>query len=126
MARSNTARLAAVLLAVLGLLVTGTTPAAAQPANDDFANAVVIATLPFTDSPDTSDATSEPGDPDCAGNAHSVWYAFTPTHGMTLLVDASGSDYDTTVSAWVGAPGGFEPRGCAEFGGRLVFDVAAG
>jgi hypothetical protein len=126
MARFNTVRPAAVLLAVLGLLVTGTTPAAAQPANDDFDSATVVTGLPFTDSRDTSDATAEPGDPDCAGNAHSVWYAFTPTQDMALLVDASGSDYDTSVSAWVGAPGGFEPRGCAQFGGRLIFDVAQG
>jgi len=127
MARSHTVRLAAVLLAVFGLLVNGTTPAAAAPpSNDDFADAVGIGALPFTDGRDTSEATTEPGDPDCEGNAHSVWYAFTPTRDMTLLVDTAGSDYATTVSAWVGAPGGFEPRGCAPFEGRLIFDVAAG
>jgi hypothetical protein len=40
---------------------------AAPPPNDDLANATVISTLPFTDTVDNSEATSEAGEPSCFG-----------------------------------------------------------
>jgi hypothetical protein len=49
----------------------------AAPPNDDCANATLIASLPFSDTVDTTTATSAPGDPSqCYGGVgtHSVWY----------------------------------------------------
>jgi PKD repeat protein len=51
------------------------------PANDDFANAKVIAALPFSETLDLSGATRDPGQPSAACSQplkHSVWYTFTP------------------------------------------------
>jgi len=81
-------RLAITGLAIVALttITTISMPGAfAQTANDDFNNATVIISLPFTDTIDTTQATAAPDDPapSCFGsNTNSVWYAFTaPTAG---------------------------------------------
>ena len=64
---------------------------ALPPANDDFANAITIATTftPFTDTKDVTGATVEAGDPaaTCGGVAafRSVWYKFVSLGNNTLL-----------------------------------------
>lgn len=80
--------------------------------NDDFDNATVITSLPFTDTVDTTRATTAPGDPSCFGDDHTVWYAFTPAEDMSLQADTQGSDYDTTLSVWTGSPGAFQQVAC--------------
>ncbi len=59
------------------------TPAsvAAPPTNDNFANASVIASLPFSDTATITEATIEPGEPiaDPGQIGRTVWYSFTPT-----------------------------------------------
>jgi hypothetical protein len=69
------------------------------PANDDFANAVAISTLPFTDNLNTSEATAV-GDPanDCLVDGHTVWYQFTPSADMRINANTFGSDYDTGIA----------------------------
>ena len=51
------------------------------PPNDNFADAIPFASVPFSDSRDLSGATIEPGEPMVCGAsfAGSAWYAFTPT-----------------------------------------------
>ena len=52
------------------------------PANDDFAEAAVVSSLPFTATVDTLTATFEPDEPfDCQFNSEhrTVWYEFTPS-----------------------------------------------
>ncbi len=85
------------------LLVFAAMPAAfaAAPANDDLADATVIASLPFNDAQNTAEATAEANEPDCVGNLSSVWYSFTPVTDIELEAKTFGSDYDTTLSAWV-------------------------
>ncbi len=119
---------AAALVMSLTLAMAG--PVAAQPTNDDVTNATPIGALPFEDSVDTSDATTAPDDPDCAGNGHTVWYAFTPASTVQVVVDTLGSDYDTTLSAYTGDPGSLEQIRCNDdFGSlqsRIQFTAQAG
>jgi PKD domain-containing protein len=88
------------LLSAFGLLLLALvlpSSALAVPANDDFASATIIdpAVLPFSDTVDTTGATTEPGEPQsCALIDQSVWYSFTPT--TTTMVAAN-------VSAGIGA-----------------------
>ena len=64
--------------------------------NDDFANAIPVASLPFSDGPSTTNATTEPGEPSpCAGVANTVWYSFTPGADVSITANTFGSDYDT-------------------------------
>jgi hypothetical protein len=71
-----------VIAAVLALLTLGAAPAAAAPANDNFANAQAIAagTGNKTVNGTTAEATSEPGEPHHlsypAGDTVSVWYSW--------------------------------------------------
>ncbi|WP_434448972.1 PKD domain-containing protein [Lentzea sp. E54] len=70
----------------------------APVANDDFANARPVTSLPFSaPKPDFTLASAEPDEPaptSCSGSQGlpSVWYAFTPTRTQSLVVkmDASG------------------------------------
>jgi hypothetical protein len=78
--------------------------AALPPApNDDFANAIPVASLPFTDGRSTTNATTEPGEPSpCGGIADTVWYSFTPSADASITANTVGSDYDTVMAAYTG------------------------
>jgi photosystem II stability/assembly factor-like uncharacterized protein len=92
---------------------------APPPPNDNFANATNITALVFSDTQDTSGATTEPADPlpPCAsqyssanGNTgghpnglyNTIWYKFTPIFSANLEIDTIGSNYDTVLSIWTG------------------------
>ena len=88
---------------------------AAPPSNDDFAGRTVIAGLPYNETLDTSEATSEASDAElntvCGAPAldASVWYEFTPAADVNVLVDVSASDYSAGVFVATGSPGAFGP-----------------
>lgn len=97
------------ILAAVGLAVMGATPAwAAAPANDNFANAQAQ-TGSFTDSLNTTDATTETGEPlfpsctDPSVVGHTVWYGLTVSAGTEVTADTAGSDYDTVLTVYTGA-----------------------
>jgi hypothetical protein len=85
-------RSASAVLAIL-LALTAVIPVfAAAPLNDNFAEAEVITTLPFSAATDTTEATSEPNEPQiCWYMTNTVWYSFTPSQDTPLTIDASGS-----------------------------------
>jgi hypothetical protein len=94
---------------------------AAAPANDDIASPTLVGSLPFSDSLDTTGATTRPTDPGyCFDPAFgqdpaSVWYAYTATEAGPLLATTFGSDYDTTL--YVGTAdgaGGVTVLGCSD------------
>jgi hypothetical protein len=66
-------------------------------------------------------ATVEPTDPSptCAAgsNFNSVWYRFTPAATVANAnVNTQGSNYDTVLSVWTGAPGSFTAFACDDDG----------
>jgi hypothetical protein len=99
-------------LVVAGLVVVAPA-AAAPPANDTFAGAVTISTLPFSDTVDTTEATTDADDANANANCGapatdaSVWYAFTPASATGVSVDVSASDYNAGVIVVTGSPGSF-------------------
>lgn len=106
-------------------------PALGQaPVNDDAAQAVVIGTLPFGDSIDTTLATTAASDPDCVGQGPTVWYAFTPIGDVRVEANTFGSSYDTTLSAYVVNEGVLEQLACNDdtrgLQSRIRLDMAAG
>src|SRR5215216_1849447 len=113
MSHKSCSPLAGLLLAI-ALTFAGVLPvSAAPPSNDDFASATVVTEpLPFTDTVNTSEATTSSDDPECFGNGPTVWYTFTPTQNMYIQVDTFGSDYDTTLSAYTGSPGNLTQLRC--------------
>jgi hypothetical protein len=117
---------------IIGLLAAFTVfPAfAAPPSNDDFDDATVISGLPFSDSIDTTEATTASDDPDCAGQGPTVWYAFTPAEDIRVGADTFGSDYDTTLSVYTGSRGALTQITCNDdtvgLQSKVSFDAVAG
>jgi hypothetical protein len=123
-------RIAATAVACALVTALLATPAfAAPPGNDDFDAATPIPTLPFTDTVDTTDATTADDDPGCFGNDHSVWYEFTPSADTTVGATTSGSDYDTTLSAYTGTRGSLIQVACNDdsdgLQSRIAFEASA-
>jgi hypothetical protein len=100
-------------------LTTGTvtlptfTVIAPAPANDNFANAINIASTSFSDTRDSSGATPEANDPKpaCAqdpripfvtGRSNTIWYKVAPTGNGLANIDTIGSTYDSVLSVWSG------------------------
>lgn len=90
-----------VLLGAMGVLA----PAAyAAPTNDDFADAVVIDAIPFSDERSTFDATDEPGEPEgCGVGSQTVWYRYSATADERLTADTYGSTFDTVLAVYTGS-----------------------
>jgi PKD repeat protein len=81
-------------IVALGFIALGIPSAAlaAPPTNDNFTNATVISSLPFSDLVNNSEATTEPGEPFvCAGVQQTVWYAFTPSTSGYFRASLAGS-----------------------------------
>ncbi len=97
---------AVALVAGLVMVIVAAAPAGAQ-ANDDRANATEVSEpLPFTDSLDASTATGEANDPGCSASPGdlsnpTVWYSYTPSGDGIVQANTFGSNYDTTLSAYV-------------------------
>src|SRR5436190_1635988 len=116
---------------ILAILALGAPSVAlAAPANDNQANATVISSLPFSDSVDISQATTEFGETTNCGATQTVWYAITPSTDGLLKVDTSGSSFfGTDINAYRqdGAGlGGLMFLNCATFSTQLTFSVQAG
>src|SRR5947209_7754978 len=86
---------------------------APAPANDNFQSAINITATSFTDTRDSSGATTETNDPtpDCAqnpqipfttGRSNTIWYKVVPSGSGTANIDTIGSSYDSVLSVWSG------------------------
>jgi hypothetical protein len=100
--------------------------------NDDFNNATVVPSIPFSKSQDVSNTTTAPDDPySCYGRSQTVWYAFTPNTNIRLEANTFGSNYDTTLSVYTGSRGALTQAGCNDdsngtLQSRVRFDAVAG
>jgi hypothetical protein len=121
------------VVATVCLLALSALPVyAAAPGNDDQANAIVINTIPYSNTQDTSEATTDDDDPWCSGQGPTVWYSFTPSEDIRLEANTFGSDYDTTLLAAVDdGAGGLDVLRCNDDAGddlqsRIRFEAEAG
>jgi hypothetical protein len=118
------------------------TVAAPPPTNDNFAFATVVSSGSFTNTVDSSGATTEATDPtptpNCAQFSASppiktVWYKFTPGGSGSVTADTVGSSYDTILTVFTGAPGSFTQVACNDditlgiiLQSRVTFNVNSG
>lgn len=98
------------------------------PANDSYSNMHVIGTLPFSETVDTTAATTQFGEPApfCSyGTTASVWYRFTPGTDTLLVADTEGSDYAAVIGVWTDTKFGLTPVACngGFFPGGPVTDI---
>jgi hypothetical protein len=91
-------------LAALAIVLSATGASAAPPANDNFANAITIGALPYTDTKSTVEATSEPGEPMsyCGGSTRTIWYKLVAPASGNITFDSVGSSYDTELHTFKG------------------------
>jgi subtilisin family serine protease/Leucine-rich repeat (LRR) protein len=90
------------------------------PANDDFNSATLISAIPFTDTVNTSWATTAGDDPvpSCGSNVgKTVWYKYTATGNSSFAFRTVGSDFDTVLSVWTGTRGALAEVACDDDGG---------
>jgi hypothetical protein len=123
-----------VVLLVLAVGVLAGEAAAAPPANDDFANATVLASLPASVSESTVEAGWEDSEPasSCGGGfmSNTVWFAYMPPANGLLVADTVGSDFDTMIAVYTGSWLSLVEVDCNDdsYGpqSQLVFEVSAG
>ncbi len=110
------------------------TPSPVLPANDDFAQPVVMANLPYSHSMDTQSATRASDDPIlCIGSQGlaSVWYRLTAAVNGTLEIQTANSNYDTVLAVFTGSRGALTRRACNDdtnntLQSRVTLPVTAG
>jgi PKD repeat protein len=103
-------RWATAAFAAFIVLATVAPALASPPANDDFASADVVTSLPFVDVGDLAATTSEPGEPSHAclpTPTQTAWYVFSPSSSGSIKVDLAGSSFPVTAVAYQSAWGGF-------------------
>jgi PKD domain len=122
-------RLLAATAFVAGALLVPSAASAAPSSNDDFANATVISSLPFSDTVDVTDATSQAGEPNCTSppDSRSAWYDFTPASDQTVRLTATGQS-STTLAVYTGSDVSSlsNVTGCSYFGQPVFLNANAG
>jgi hypothetical protein len=104
------------VLAACALFLFHAAPAlAAAPPNDDFDNATVVSSLPFTDTEDVSGATRAGDDP-YTSFWPNVWYRLTPTKDTSLELDTAGSNTSTHACVYEGVRGALGQVACSPDG----------
>jgi hypothetical protein len=116
-------------------------PVYGQPSNDEWVNATVVTSIPFTDTVDTTSATSNPVDPSlsCNGNGaqtdgNTVWYVWTPAADIVVNISTDGSTepdgdpLDTAHGVFTGTFGNLTEVACVDIGltDDLVFEATGG
>jgi hypothetical protein len=102
---------------------------AAAPGNDVFSGATAVSALPFSDSVDTTQATTDANDAQLNANCGapatdaSVWYKLDG-NDSTVVVDVSQSNYSAGVLVGTGTEGSLSIVTCGP--GSVAFYAAAG
>jgi hypothetical protein len=93
------------LTTLLAALWCSGAAAFAQPANDAFGNATVLTGASNLVVASNSGATSEPGEPNHAGDAggHSVWWRWTAPFTGRVIIETTGSSFDTLLAVYRGS-----------------------
>lgn len=109
------------IASVLLIALSSVHPAfAAAPANDNFANAMMITTLPFSDSFNTTEATAEQGESNQCNPTtyHSIWYAFTSATTMWVRAGLSDMNFTNTFTFYKADSNGvLQFQGCSSGSG---------
>ena len=113
----------------------GAGPAWAQaPPNDTFGQASQILSVPFSQTLDTSQATTDSTDAEAlaacnppvpVSPAATVWYQYTPSADQGLLISTEGSSYSNGVAVLTGSPGSLSAISCFQ-GPFGTFSAKAG
>jgi hypothetical protein len=87
----------ALAAALLVGLVAAPTTSASTPSNDDSADAILLATLPYRATVDLTEASLQNDEPFCGGQVASVWYRYVAPAEQTLTVAVPPAEPTTRV-----------------------------
>ena len=95
----------------------GCTPPCTVPVNDCFADALPIASVPYSNTENVNGAVFEPGEPNppsCGWDTSgSVWYDWTPAYDGAGTITTASSDYNTVLAVYTGGSvGGLTSVAC--------------
>lgn len=101
------------------------------PPNDNFSNATVVPSLPFSNSLDISGASVELGEPtpSCSFSTlgQTAWYRFTPATSGSITASITNSSFTSILGAYTGSSvASLTQVGCMSFGNPLTFHANAG
>ena len=93
---------------LLGLVLlmgsaASSTPSHAAPANDNWANRVLVSSVPYRNTRSTVGATKEllEGSPGCFTPRATVWYELKLPAATSVVITTTGSTYDTAIAVYV-------------------------
>jgi hypothetical protein len=117
-------------IAIILMLALGSVqPASAVGTNDNFANATVISSLPFSITTDNYGATFEPGEPNpSCGNGYNlstIWYAYTPSTNMSLTARSSYWNIPPVLAIYTGSFGSLTQIACGIYYPQFTFQALA-
>ena len=91
--------------------------------NDEPGSALAFTSLPFWRDEEVGTATASLQDPtlNCAGGSpvyNTVWFKYTAPNDWLVSLSTLGSEYDTVLGVFIGAPGALHEWACSDdFGG---------
>jgi hypothetical protein len=104
-------------------------PPPVPPANDNFADAMLVGSLPFSRTVDATAATTEPGEPQyCNYSSQTVWYTLTPDHNTWVGVSHYSDSQSNLAVYRAYAPGfvGLAFVTCGSYNSYVTFPAEAG
>jgi hypothetical protein len=121
-------------ICIVSLIAFPAAALAAPPANDSFANSVVISAGGGQVSGTNVEATKETGEPNHDGKlgGKSVWWTWTPSTGSSVTIDTIGSNFDTVLAIYTGTsvnaltPVASNDDAAGGFTSRVAFTAIAG
>ena len=116
MSRNKNPQIALALAIIATMLFVNTSPGLAVPldnvaydgTNDNFADALIVDTLPFSYLGDNSAASIEPGEPipSCAqwsgSSNRTVWFSYSPLESHSMMIRLSNVFYYNFVAVYTG------------------------
>src|ERR671913_1642919 len=118
------------LLTLTTVVATAAPALAAPPSNDTYAGRTIVASVPFTQTLDTTEATTDADDVElnaqCGAPATdaSVWYQVTAQADGGLVVDVSESSFSAGAIVATGSPGNWTVVTCGP--GAVGWTAVAG
>jgi hypothetical protein len=95
------------------------------PPNDDFAAAMPITQLPFSDTPYTGAATAEEGEQTSCAAHTTVWYSLTPAADVVIHWSTLDSGYWPVVNLYKVEAGSLSDLGCSLGEGQFLAQAGA-
>lgn len=100
--KTNSSVVLCLISVLFGLALT---PSSRAVSNNNFVDARIISSIPYITNSTNTDATREVGEPYHRGSTvgHTVWWSWTAPSSATVVMDTTGSSFDTLLAVYTGS-----------------------